>query len=83
MEVETSGGLSVVDVCVYCTGDGTLEHYRKPTHMDLNGTSFHYPAQNKATLVRRAQVVSDVDSLQRELEYLWKVWGQNGIAPLT
>jgi hypothetical protein len=57
--------------------------YRKPTHtnLHLNHKSHHHPSYKQAvlsTLIHRARVLCDEDSLQAELLFLKDVFRENG-----
>ena len=84
IEVEKNGCLPFLDILIYKTAHGTLGHrvYRKPTHTDLylNKNSHHHPLQKSTvlrTLLHRAIMVSDSDSLPDEISHLCTTFKQN------
>ena len=77
METEKDDKLTFLDVLVKKKLDGLLGHtmYRKPTHTDLylHANSEHHPTQKQAvmsTLVHRAKMICDAESLEEELQHL-------------
>ncbi|XP_071441632.1 uncharacterized protein [Hetaerina americana] len=88
MESEEEGKLPFLDILIQRKEDGSLSHkvYRKPTHTDLylNAKSHHHPAQRSAvlsSLLHRAKVISDQQSLPAELGHLKKTFRENGFSP--
>ena len=85
MEIEKDNSLPFLDIFIQRKEDGTLGHqvYRKPTHTDLylNGLSHHHPSQKRAvisTLLHRANIVADKDSLPQEIKHLRETFRRNG-----
>ncbi|XP_033119974.1 uncharacterized protein LOC117119279 [Anneissia japonica] len=85
MEEEHNRSLPFLDVLVTRQISGILSHsvYRKPTHTDryLNKRSFHHPSTKKGvcnTLIRRAQSISDHNSIQKEMQHVKEVLKLNG-----
>jgi hypothetical protein len=76
MEIEKDDKLEFLDVLVKKKPDGSLGHtvYRKPTHTDLylHVNSEHHPAQKQVmcTLIHRAKMICDTESLEEELQHL-------------
>ncbi|XP_033096964.1 uncharacterized protein LOC117101183 [Anneissia japonica] len=85
MEEEHNRSLPFLDVLVTRQKSGILSHsvYRKPTHTDryLNKRSFHHPSTKKVvcnTLIRRAQSISDRNSIQKEMQHVKEALKLNG-----
>ncbi len=85
MEIEQSGCLPFLDVLIKRNADGTLAHsvYRKPTHTKgyLNAASHHHPSQKNSvvnSLVHRAFLLSDKESLENELKVVSGALLSNG-----
>jgi hypothetical protein len=85
METESEGHLPFLDLDIYRRPDGSLGHkvYRKPTNTNLylNAKSHHHPSNKHAvlpTLIYRARILCDEDSLQAELVFLKNVFRENG-----
>ena len=85
METEKDNKLAFLDVLVKKRSDGSLGHtvYRNPTHTDLylHANSEHHLTQKQAvmrTLVHRARMTCDTESLEEELKHLKKTFRKNG-----
>jgi hypothetical protein len=85
MKTESEGHLPFLDLDIYRSPNGCLEHkvYRKPTYTNLclNAKSHHHPSNKQtvlSTLIHRARTLCDEDSLQAEFMFLRDVFKQNG-----
>jgi hypothetical protein len=81
MQVEEEGHLPFLDIDMYKKRDSSLGHkvYRKPTHTNLylHQTSHHHPANKHSvlsSLIHRAKVLCDQESLAPELTLLTNVF---------
>jgi len=87
MEKE-EGHLPFLNIDIYRKTDGSLGHkvYLKPTHTNLylHQNSHHHHANKQSvltSLIHRAKVLCDQDSLTQELEFLTTVFKDNGYSP--
>lgn len=83
--MEKYGRLSFLDVFVFQKADGLLgcKVYKQPAQTDLNlhAQSYYHSSPQRAvlsTLIHRARAIADTDSLPDELQYLRKVFVNNG-----
>jgi hypothetical protein len=84
MEMERDSNLPFLDIDIYRRPSGSLGHKvcRKHTHTNLclNCSSHHLPLNKHAilsTLVHRARVLCDQDSLHVELVFMGDIFRQN------
>jgi hypothetical protein len=84
-ETKEEGHFPFLEIDIYRKKDGPLGHrvYRKTTHTNLylHQNSHHHPANGQsvlASLIHRAEVLVDQDSLNNELEFLisFQQWTQ-------